>query len=238
MFNVHEEFPDHPKVEHLESLCRDESELFAALGLWLAMGCDCRLRLTDGHFTEARLRKLAGKAIKYADRLVTVRLWHRTEDGYVFHDWAHVQETKAEVQGRRQKDRDRKRNRKRQDSVEASARLPDGSRGDSKHDSGPPRGGMGGVGEDPDQVWALIADHHAQKSGALTASSRMQRDAHEVARVYGAGWLDAYERWCADPWVRETCPPLSHLADNPSKYSADAAPAEVPDTYAHLPRYQ
>lgn len=131
MFNVHEEFCEHEKVsEKLENACRDELEMMAALGIWLRMGTDCRLRMTDGHFTEARLRKLTGKAAKLAPKLVEAELWDRTDDGYVFHDWADVQETKAYIQERRRKDRNRKRGKFHKDSTPESdadsARNPDG----------------------------------------------------------------------------------------------------------------
>jgi hypothetical protein len=126
MFRVHEEFPAHPKVEKLESLSKDGASWCGAMGLWLAMGCDCRARLTDGHFTEARMRKVCGNAARYADALVEAKLWHRTPEGYVFHDWADVQETKEQVQSRMAKDRDRKRVGKGAESKTDSERIPDG----------------------------------------------------------------------------------------------------------------
>lgn len=109
MFRVHEEFLHHPKVERLEALSKDPADMCAALGLWLLMGCDCRSRLTDGRFTHARLRKIAGRAERFASRLVGAGLWHKTDDGFEFHDWADVQETKEEITARRGRDRSRKR---------------------------------------------------------------------------------------------------------------------------------
>src|SRR6476659_6666330 len=112
VFKVHEEIPDHAKWEPIE----DDAVMWAnCVALWLWAGCDCRLRLTDGKISRARLERitpLGAKATRYADKLVDLKLWERTADGYQFHDWADVQETKEQVQKRRASWKQFKRNKK------------------------------------------------------------------------------------------------------------------------------
>ncbi len=238
MFKVHEEFPDHEKSEALHRACRDESEWLAALGLWLVMGCDSRARLADGRFSEARLQKIAGKGSRLAQKLVDAKLWHRTAEGYEFHDWADVQETKEEVQNRRAKDRRRKRTGNHADSTTPSARNPSGSDSDSEMDSR--RARLGREGKDQLTPRYTDQDSAPRPHDALCAlwaadvgmleidvSSRDREAARQLVATCDradAPWEAVYARWRADEFVQANEPALTHLANNLQKYLRDRQP--------------
>lgn len=121
-FRVDDGFPDHPKLEALE----DDPEMWkGALAVWVAIGCDSSKRLTDGHITTGRLRRitpLRDEALVIADRLVELGLWERTEDGYSFHDWLEYQPSREEVEEERQRNADRQRRHREKVRAEAEAR--------------------------------------------------------------------------------------------------------------------
>ena len=82
-----------------------------AAWLWVCGNGYCNKYLTDGLIPEAGLKAVADvpNVKKWADRLVAVGLWERTEQGYRVHDFHDHNPTAAEVKEKRRKDRDRKR---------------------------------------------------------------------------------------------------------------------------------
>ena len=134
MFYVHEEFPGHEKLEPLE----DDARAWAdCLAVWLAVGCDCRQRLSDGRVTRARLERitpLGKRAVAVGERLVELGLWEREGDDFQFHDWGDVQETKAQIQKRRLKWKMAKRDR-RESAADASVNSESDSVGVSTSES-------------------------------------------------------------------------------------------------------
>lgn len=76
-----------------------------AMGLWVLALSFCADNLTDGVILDDEVASLCdgrrAVASKLADRLVTVGLWHRVDGGYLFHDWAQYQPTRASVQAER-----------------------------------------------------------------------------------------------------------------------------------------
>jgi hypothetical protein len=103
MFYVHEKFPD---SEVFDQLLADPVAWAECLAVWLAAGCDCRNRLTDGHVTRARLSRLTpfgGRVSAVAERLVSLGLWSRTDDGFQFCGWSELQDTKESVEERRRR---------------------------------------------------------------------------------------------------------------------------------------
>jgi hypothetical protein len=109
-FKVDDSFSEHPKLEGLEG---DPVRFMAAISVWTLMGSDCARRLTDGKVSRARFEKvLAGlgkHAPKGADALVECGLWEVAPGGWVFHDWADYQPTKADVDGARRSKTERQR---------------------------------------------------------------------------------------------------------------------------------
>lgn len=89
-FMVDGDFHSHPKVIDTSS---------AAIGLWVMAGSWSKRHGTGGHVTPGAVRTL-GSTAKFADELVRVGLWEKTDRGYVFHDWAawgnvnHVEEVR------------------------------------------------------------------------------------------------------------------------------------------------
>lgn len=93
---------DHPK---LDDLGRDR---LAGVGLWtLAISWSNR-RLTDGLVPLDRIRLLGGTPA-LADRLVAAGLFDRHPDGYVVHDFLAFNESREQIEARRESDRKRKR---------------------------------------------------------------------------------------------------------------------------------
>lgn len=93
---------DHPKLDRLG---RDR---LPALGLHLVAISWCNRWLTDGHVPDERVRRLEGTA-RLADALVTAGLWERVEGGYQVHDFLDFNDSRADVEARREADRDKKR---------------------------------------------------------------------------------------------------------------------------------
>ena len=85
----------------------------AAMGLWVRAGSWCAQQPNDGHVPAKMIGKLGGKK-RDADRLVAVVLWHKVEDGYVFHEWEQANPTRAEIlEGRSQAAARKRRSRRR-----------------------------------------------------------------------------------------------------------------------------
>lgn len=80
----------------------------AAMGLWVRAGSFCSDQLTDGFVPDHMIASLGTRG--QAKRLVDVRLWHRVDGGYVFHEWNSDgrQPTRKDVEERREEDRRRK----------------------------------------------------------------------------------------------------------------------------------
>lgn len=99
-YRVDDNFPDHPKLESLES---DPVTHAIAVAAWTLMGADCAKRRTDGRFTEARLRRVLPwpeKMIAKAQNALLSEgcgLWKRDGSALVFHDWEDYQPTKEEL---------------------------------------------------------------------------------------------------------------------------------------------
>src|SRR5687767_11648996 len=78
------------------------------LGVWCAMLSYCAGHLTDGHFTNAELRLVAGrKGISVAKRLVMVGLWETYPGGYKFHDYTDFQPSSDHILAERKANRER-----------------------------------------------------------------------------------------------------------------------------------
>lgn len=67
----------------------------AALGMWVRAGSWSMANLTNGHIPSGVTTLLGSKTL--ADKLVTAGLWHKTDDGYLFHEWDQRQPTKEKV---------------------------------------------------------------------------------------------------------------------------------------------
>lgn len=103
-FKVDDSFGSHPKVM---AIPRGATRL-RAIGLWTALGTWCARQLTDGEFA-AHMVAEHGGAPADAKHLVAVGLWEVTDGGYVFHDWADWQPSKAKVEEDRAAARERMR---------------------------------------------------------------------------------------------------------------------------------
>lgn len=95
-------FADHPKV----IAAGDDAAWLYVCGLLY-----CSRHLTDGEIPKRALDRLTGftppKRRRLAKRLEDVRLWIASDDGWLVHDYASVQRTKAQVEGKRETDRKR-----------------------------------------------------------------------------------------------------------------------------------
>jgi len=106
-FKVDDGFPEHRKLEELEA---NADEWAACLAVWLAAGCDCSRRLTEGKISAARLSRITPfgrKAVAIADRLVGLNLWEKHGIDYTFHDWHDYQPEAEVVEENREKSRER-----------------------------------------------------------------------------------------------------------------------------------
>lgn len=97
-FRVDDKLAGHPKAR---------AAGLKSMGLWVMGGAWSSSYLTDGWVSESFVHDL--RATKEAERLVDVGLWHPApEGGWVFHEWAEMNPTRAEVEHRRQVDAERK----------------------------------------------------------------------------------------------------------------------------------
>ena len=107
-FKVDDGFPEHRKLEELET----NSDLWAAcLAVWLAAGCDCSRRLTEGKISVERLSRITPfgrKAVAIAGRMVALGLWEKSGSSYLFHDWHDYQPEAEVVEERRENAKERK----------------------------------------------------------------------------------------------------------------------------------
>ena len=63
----------------------------AAMGLWVRAGSHCQRLLTDGFISEDLARTLGSTA--QVQRLILSGLWHKTDGGYMFHEWGEDKRT-------------------------------------------------------------------------------------------------------------------------------------------------
>jgi hypothetical protein len=101
VFLVDDNFNSHPKVMSIPR--RDR---IAAGGLWLFAGVWCRRHLTDGFVPKYMLSEFGAKP-STASTLCEAKLWTVVADGYQFVDWAQWQDTKEDVQTKREQWRKR-----------------------------------------------------------------------------------------------------------------------------------
>jgi hypothetical protein len=93
-------FLDHPKVLRAGE---DAANLFMRGCIW------CNKHLTDGAIPREALRALTQRrdAPALAAKLVTVRLWEETPDGWQVHDWSDHNPTRESVEKAREKTREK-----------------------------------------------------------------------------------------------------------------------------------
>jgi hypothetical protein len=101
VFLVDDNFNSHPKVMSIPR--RDR---IAAGGLWLFAGVWCRRHLTDGFVPKYMLSEFGAKP-STASTLCEAKLWTVVADGYQFVDWSQWQDTKEDVQTKREQWRKR-----------------------------------------------------------------------------------------------------------------------------------
>jgi len=110
-FKVDDGFHDHPKVHALAEHADQRFPLCVAI--WTLSGCYAARHGTDGRVTLATLRRLAPGSSRAdleraASDLVTVGLWERDGESYLFHDWADYQPTREQKAAKRDQERDKK----------------------------------------------------------------------------------------------------------------------------------
>lgn len=98
-FKVDDGVVGHPKFALLSN---------DAVALWVMAGSWCASYMTDGLLPFQMLAFVRGTKTA-AEELVDAGLWDTTPGGWLFHDWDHYQQTKAEVEDRRERDRVKKR---------------------------------------------------------------------------------------------------------------------------------
>lgn len=109
---VDDGMPQHPKVVAAAARL-GANGLGRVLAVWVEAMCYCNRHLTDGLVTNdvAATLKSDKNPIEilrvFAQK--SVRLAHRTRDGWQMHDYHEYQPSKAEVEKKRKKERDRKR---------------------------------------------------------------------------------------------------------------------------------
>ncbi len=92
-----DDFYDHPKLDRLPT----GTTRLACIGLyWLAISWSNRY-LTDGLIPADRVRRLGGSRL-LADALVEARLWERSADDYVVHDFGDYSKLRVQVEVERQ----------------------------------------------------------------------------------------------------------------------------------------
>jgi hypothetical protein len=99
-FKIDDQLFSHPKVLSIDPRYR-----LAAMGLFTLAGAWSSAHLTDGVIPEQALSSIqasAKSAKQQAQVLIKVGLWDAHPSGYVFHDWADYNPTRAEVLAKRQ----------------------------------------------------------------------------------------------------------------------------------------
>lgn len=108
-------FTEHPKVDSLSD---------GAFRLHVAGLCHSARLLTDGFVATERVSRLVPRfSAKALAELVSGRVWHEVEGGYMVHDYLHYNPSREKVLA------DREAANKRQQSRRASQRDSDGTNG-------------------------------------------------------------------------------------------------------------
>lgn len=110
MFRVHEEFPEHQKLEAIYA--NSPVDWAMAMGVWLAICCDCTRRLSDGVFPDNRINKVLGSDSRVLAMLLVLEeagLLQSVQGGRLVHDWFDYQPSRDHILGRRASDTVRKR---------------------------------------------------------------------------------------------------------------------------------
>jgi hypothetical protein len=95
-FKIDDQLFGHPKV-----LSIDPRRRLAAIGLFTLAGSWSSAHLTDGVIPEQLVSSMQATR-KQCESLVSAGLWDVHPQGYVFHDWADYNPTRAEVLAKRQ----------------------------------------------------------------------------------------------------------------------------------------
>lgn len=122
-FKVDDKFPTSPKVMRIPRSVR-----LAAIGLWTTAGAWSAEHEQDGQVPAYMIDEW-GDDGTLAGHLVNVGLWREIDDGFVFHDWADYQPTRAENDARREAERRRKedwRRKKAEKSGQSPQNVPAG----------------------------------------------------------------------------------------------------------------
>jgi len=260
-FRIDDGFPEHPKLEVLESQPR---LYMAAITVWTVMGADCARRLTDGFVSLTRLEKVLhrlGKDAKQgAQALVTCGLWEHDGDGWRYHDWADYQPKKTDVDAARRHKAARQK-RWRDAHVDASTRPSvDASRDGtvegaharvSRPSPSQPvptvreRARAPAVLDRQAESERVVRQEFAQRFEAAEGSLWTRAGDPSVAVL--AAWLcslpgevDAnlartLDTFFDDPWCRSQHFPIAHLARDAHKYFE---PREAPSQVKNGPQHE
>lgn len=189
----------------------------AACMLHLAAIAYAREQMTDGDIDVDVLRRLTTHARPkdLAAKLVEVGLWSATQDGYVIHDYADWNPTRAEIESRRGHERDKKRKQRGIDSV-----VPEGQGRDS-HAGARART----LTSDSDSGIGLEGGPGETVQFAPIIDGRAMRRHGQHRRCYEARGL------CITPWVwEELCGRIGGDPATAPKRVAAWADAEVAST--------
>lgn len=93
---------DHPKLDLIPA-----EERNACIGLWARAISWCNRFLTDGQVPRDRIGKLDG-TMAQAELMVGAGLLDESSTGFVVHDFLHFNDSRAQIQERRQKEAERK----------------------------------------------------------------------------------------------------------------------------------
>ena len=96
-FNADDKMHSHPKPRQAG---------LEAMGLWLLAGTYCSDYLTEGFVPDWYVDSWP-KGRRLAQKLVEVRLWEATGDGWRFLSWDEYQRTKEQIEEDRRKARER-----------------------------------------------------------------------------------------------------------------------------------
>ncbi len=121
-FNVDDTLAFHPKAIQAGN---------AALGLWVRAGSWSAQTLSDGFVPRQIARSLG--TVGQCKALVVAGLWHEVDGGYRFHEWEQRQQTKEDVESRREMERKRKADQRRRKNVPPG--QPPDSQPDNPQDS-------------------------------------------------------------------------------------------------------
>jgi len=98
-------FDEHPKVVGLSE---------PAFRAFVSGLCYCARNLTDGHITDAALRRITRRPV--VNELLEVGLWEQNGNGVHIHDYLDFQPSSERILSRRRADSERKRSGKDTDS--------------------------------------------------------------------------------------------------------------------------